>query len=109
MLAFPGVELHEQGHGRGGGGVQSAFVLGLKTTVLEGFLALYAADAHNHPHGIVDDFLPFILAVRAVLPKGGDGGQHQSGVNISQLVIANAQLGKVAGPVGFNDYVHMLG
>ena len=98
VLALAGVALHEQRHGRRRRAVQAALVLSLETTVFQRLPALRPADAHYQPHGVVDDLLPRVPAVRPRLPEGSDRCQHQPGIDRLQRLVSQTQLVQVSRP-----------
>ena len=75
--------------------------------MLQRFLALYSADAHDQPHGVIDHFLALVLAVGASLTKRSNGGHYQGGVFFLKVLVANTQVSQIARAIGLYDHIHV--
>ena len=97
MLAFTGVNAVAQGYHGADGTVHGPEIMrvdiagGQRGTV---FIAGRVDEATQRPHHYIR---VFIVSVRPLLSEAGDGGHNDAGVNLAQVIIAQAQAVQVAG------------
>ena len=105
VLPFAGevsvVERGENGHGCG----DTAVILGLVATGLEGFTVRVTRDVHVTAEGIGHDFRALILTVRALLTEVRDGGHYQRRVDLRQAFVVQPEPREIAGLEGLDDDV----